>query len=73
MDVTQPRLLEAERTGSTFPQNVSIHCPTQYIIPQYYSLHLHSCQNLTTHTFPKLLQSTLWDLRKLQLNGYRIS
>jgi hypothetical protein len=47
------RLLDAEGTGSTFPQNVCIYWPPQHIIPQDLNLHLHSCQSLKTHTFPK--------------------
>jgi len=73
MDVTQPRLLDAEGTGSTFPQNVCIYWPPQHTIPQDFNLHLHSCQNLTTRTSLKLLHHTLWDMHKLYLNGYRIS
>jgi len=47
MDVTHPRLLDAEGTGSTFPQNVCIYWPPQHIIPQDLNLHLHSCQKQT--------------------------
>jgi len=59
MVVTHPRLLDAEGAGSTFPQNVFTYWPPEHIIPQDFNLHLHSCQNLTPHTFLKLLQPTL--------------
>jgi len=47
IDVTHPRLLDAEGTGSTFRQNVCIYWPPRHIIPQDLNLHLHSCQNQT--------------------------
>jgi len=34
MDVTNPRLLDAEGTGCTFPQNVCIYYPPNHIITQ---------------------------------------
>jgi hypothetical protein len=40
MDVTLPRLLDAEGTGSTFPQNVCIYYPPQHIIPQTASIYV---------------------------------
>jgi len=45
--VTQPRLLDAEATGSTFPQSVCIYWQPQHIITQDLNLYLHSCQNQT--------------------------
>jgi len=65
MDVPHPKLLDAEGTGSTFPKNVCTYWPPKQSIPQHFNLHLHSCQNLTTHTFLKLLHYTLRDLHKL--------
>ena len=47
IDVTHPRMLDAEGTGSTFPQNAYIYWPPKYIIPQDLNFHLHCCQNQT--------------------------
>jgi hypothetical protein len=44
MNVTHPRLLDTEGTGSTFPQNVCSYLSPQHIIPQDYNPHLHSYQ-----------------------------
>jgi hypothetical protein len=50
MDVTHPRLLDAEGTDSTFPQNVGVYWPPQHIITQDLNLRLHSCLNQIPET-----------------------
>jgi len=58
MDVTHPKLLDAEGTGSTFPQSLYFLATTAYnpTILQSSSTLL---SNRTPHTFLKLPQSTL--------------